>query len=117
MKALTRLALLILIAVAVVPASARQLPTSDTKEASASMLSMPASQDGLLLLKTCASCTGTTFRASAQTAYVIGHKRVSLQEFSAFVRENGEAFLAVRYDIAQKLLLSLTASPPTTSGR
>jgi hypothetical protein len=117
MKALTRLALLILTAVAVVPASARQLPTSDTKEASASMLSMPASESGLLLVKTCGSCKGITFRASAQTAYVIGQKRVSLQDFSAFVRENGNAFVAVRYDIAQSLLLSLTASPLTTSGR
>jgi hypothetical protein len=117
MKALTRLALLILTAVVIVPASARQLPTADTKEASASMLSMPASEDGLLLVKTCASCKGATFRASAQTTYLIGQKRVTLQQFSAFVRENGNAFVTVRYDIAQALLLSLTASPPTTSGR
>jgi hypothetical protein len=117
MNALTRLALLILIAVAVTPASAKQLPTTDIKEASASMLSMPASEDGLLLVKICASCKGVTFRASAQTAYVIGQKRVSLQEFSAFVRENGNAFVTVRYDIAQSLLLSLKASPPTTPGR
>jgi hypothetical protein len=117
MRALTRFALLIVLAAAVIPASAREISTVDIVEATTSMLTMPAVADGILVVKTCATCKERSLRATANTRYLIGQQQVSLQQFSAFVRDNSDVFVAVHYDTASTLLLGLKASPTTTSAR
>jgi hypothetical protein len=113
MRALTRFALLIVLAAAVLPASAREHSTADIVEASTSMLTMPAVVDGILVVKTCATCKERSLRATANTQYLLGQQRVSLQQFTTFVRENSDVFVAVQYDTASALLLGLKASPTT----
>ena len=113
MRPFIQLALVALVAVAAVPASARAPITSDTIEASAHMLSMPATPDGILVVKTCPTCKGVTLKATADTLYLLGKQQVSLQDFSAFTRSNGDAFVAVSYELSSTKLIRMTASLPT----
>ena len=108
MRPFTRLALLILVAVAALPLSAKQMPTSDTIEATANMLSMPSTDDGILVLKTCPTCKSVTLRATSNTQYILGGKDVSLKDFSAFARMNGNANVTLAYDVPSSRLLRVT---------
>ena len=79
-------------------------------EARASMLSMPAVAEGVLVVQTCAECKLLSLQASAGTRYLLGRQAVSLKELSDYVRTHGNAFAALNYDTKTRALNSIAVS-------
>ena len=81
-----------------------QLVDEESFEARASMLSMPAAADGVLVVQTCAECKLLSVQASPATRYLLGGKAVTLKDLTDYVRTHGNAFASVNYDTKTKAL-------------
>jgi len=70
----------------------------ETLEATASMLSLPAAADGVLVVTLCPTCTPISLQANASTQYFLAQKPVTLQQLADYARTHGNAFAGVNYD-------------------
>lgn len=106
------LAVLILGATLAGTAVARQPANEETLEATASMLSMPSTTDGVLVVLQCSSCTPISLQASAKTVYFFNKTPVTLAEMADYVRSHGKAFAGVNYDTETHALNRIRVSVP-----
>ena len=98
MRSILKLACLALGATLAFSAVAKEEINEETLEAKASMLSLPAASDGVLVVTLCGGCTPISLQASAKTQYFLAQRAVTLQELAAYARTHGNAFAGVNYD-------------------
>lgn len=76
------------------PAALRSL--EDAIESSTDDILLPTSQTGTLTFRNCAEpCAVRSLEVNAQSAFFVGATRVTLAEFSAYVRRTGSQSLTV----------------------
>lgn len=104
MRSRLQLACLLLGATLAFSAVAKTPLNEETLEATAGMLAMPSTTDGVLVVTMCATCTPLSLQASAKTQYFLDQKPVTLKELTDYARTHGSAFAGVNYDTKTRAL-------------
>jgi hypothetical protein len=98
MRSMLKLACLVLGATLACSAVAREEINEETLEATAGMLALPATTDGVLVVTMCGGCVPKSLQASSKTQYFLAQRAVTLAELTAYARTHVNAFAGVNYD-------------------
>ena len=79
-------------------------------EAAATSVTLPADDSGSLHVIPCPRCAIVSLRASAQSTYFIGSRRVSLEELRRLAAAQPDTLLVISYTTATKALSRVRAS-------
>ena len=91
--------LAVLVAAALSGAAQAQLFAKEQAiEASTRSISLPSSEQGVIVAKTCPTCALAVLRMTAATRLLVGKDQVSLAELQKFISTGGERHMVVLWD-------------------
>ncbi len=110
MRSVLSLAVLVLAACLSGNTLAKEQLDNETLEAVGSMLSLPATADGVLVIS-CTQCKAFSIQAGASTRYFIAERPVLLAQFADYLRTHGKEGVGVSYNTKAKVLNSIRVYP------
>jgi len=91
--------LVVLVAAALSGAAQAQLRAMEQAiEATTRSISLPASEQGVIVAKPCPTCAPVVLRMTAATRLLVGKDQVSLPELQKFISTGGERYMVVLWD-------------------
>jgi hypothetical protein len=79
------------------PAEALLTPAEEAVEATTVSVSLPTSEQGVIVTKTCPSCALTVLRLTAETRFLVGKTQVTLAQLQKFIATGGTRNLVILY--------------------
>ncbi len=80
------------------PARAALTTIEEAIEASTRSISLPASEQGVIVAKPCPTCAPIVLRMTPATRLYVGNALVSLPQLQKYIANGGERYMVVLYD-------------------
>jgi len=80
------------------PARAAMTAIEEAIEATTRTISLPASDQGVIVAKPCPACAPIVLRMTSATRLFVGKSQVSLQQLQKYISAGGERNMVVLYD-------------------
>jgi hypothetical protein len=98
-------------------AQTQRLVLKETLEASAGMINMPSTQDGMMTVTTCSTCPAKILRSTAKTVYMLRDVQVPYATFRQAIANSSDTYVSVQFAKNTQEVLNVTASiAPPASG-
>jgi hypothetical protein len=92
------------------PAHAELRAKEQAIEATTRSISLPASEQGVIVAKPCPTCALAVLRMTAATRLLVGKDQVSLAELQKFISTGGERHMVVMWDPRTRTITRIVVS-------